>query len=94
MEMTRTESGLLIPAARPTQAQFDAERRAASDKYYGEHACCPECGRQDLSQTTVGYIAFPGQQYCDGNKAWCSCGWKGIVDQMVPSVLTQSGDEE
>ena len=93
MDMTQTKSGLLIPVARTTQTQLDAEMRAAREKYESDHALCPDCGNVDLCRTTMGMVLLPGgSPYEDRNKAWCSCGWKGIVDQMVPNAVTQSGE--
>lgn len=41
------------------------------------HECCPMCGSKEVETTCAGYIVK------NENRAKCSCGWIGIVDDMV-----------
>lgn len=52
--------------------------REARAAYYKKHVACPVCGGTEIRQTYVGYVVPP-----DKNSAICSCGWKGIVDELV-----------
>ena len=45
----------------------------------GRMKVCPKCGSHDTRQTYAGYVP-PNP---DRNRAWCSCGWKGEVCDMM-----------
>lgn len=51
------------------------------DIYYQEHIACPICGSDSIETSLVGYYSVPHK---DKNTAKCLCGWKGIVDDLVP----------
>jgi hypothetical protein len=51
--------------------------------YYLMHSLCPNCGKDDVERTCVGYI-FYGTEFKDENRAMCSCGWRGIVHELQP----------
>lgn len=57
-----------------------------SKEYYNEHAVCPVCkAGGSVYATTAGNL---GPR--DTNKAVCGkCGWRGIVDEMVPRPTSQ-----
>lgn len=64
-----------------------AKSKAARNQYYAAHARCPQCqATRSTTQTYMGYIMVIGRedQYKDENTATCKCGWKGIVDEMMP----------
>lgn len=46
-------------------------------EYYKSHVACPVCGSVETGQTYLGFLRPP-----DLNKAWCSCGWEGVVDDL------------
>lgn len=48
-------------------------------EYDNNHKACPKCGNTELMNTYVDYISGK-----DLNKAECSCGWRGIIDECVP----------
>lgn len=50
-------------------------------EYRERHAVCPRCHGEDIEQTTLGFVLA----VYDTNRASCSCGWKGIVDDLVPN---------
>lgn len=54
-----------------------------NDEYRKEHVCCPECGSTLLEVTCVGYL---GEK--DENRATCTCGWEGIVDDLIPDRMS------
>ena len=51
--------------------------------YYLTHSLCPICGKDDVVQTCVGRWFRDSETFKDENKAMCSCGWVGIVDDLV-----------
>jgi hypothetical protein len=52
------------------------------DKNYREaHKVCPNCGSKYYSSTYAAYIDPP-----DMNEVKCSCGWSGIVDDLVADL--------
>lgn len=57
----------------------------AMNKYYQEHSYCPRCGGNSYSTDYVGYIMIFGKEesYKDENRAYCICGWKGIVHDLT-----------
>ncbi len=57
----------------------DAEIRAA---YYDNHQVCPNCFCRPVETTTLGFVMH--HDFKDANQAWCSCGWTGIVDDLLP----------
>lgn len=55
------------------------------DEWNKNHKRCPECGSAELGQTLLAPIHIAGQGYVDNvNKATCSCGWFGMVNELVP----------
>lgn len=72
--------------------EYDFEATRANNKvlleqYYEAHARCPQCqATRSTTQIYMGYIMIIGRedQYKDENTAICKCGWKGIVDEMMP----------
>ena len=49
-------------------------------QYYKDHKCCPLCSNEEIERTCMGFII--GDK--DINRASCRCGWKGIVNDLVP----------
>jgi hypothetical protein len=58
------------------------QARRPMKEYYAQHKACPKCGNTKTGQTYVGFLQHPYT-----NKAWCSCGWSGIVDDLKPEYL-------
>ena len=54
-----------------------------TEEYTKEHVCCPECGSSQLIETLIDCVGDK-----DLNKAECSCGWKGIVDDLIPDRMS------
>ena len=50
-------------------------------KYYEKHRYCPKCGSPFVEYTTAGWVDI------DRNKARCSCGWTGIVDDLLAEFI-------
>jgi hypothetical protein len=48
-------------------------------EYYENHKVCPKCKCKDYEKTLVAYIVL-GK---DLNRVHCSCGFIGIVDDLV-----------
>lgn len=55
------------------------------NNYYANHKYCPNCNLSDLTQTCAGMIPDPNnlKNYSDTNSCTCSCGWRGIVDDLI-----------
>lgn len=55
-------------------------------EYNKSHKCCPKCGSSKVLVTFIGFIVNMAKMndYKDRNSAECACGWKGIVDELVP----------
>jgi peptide deformylase len=51
------------------------------DLYYKEHKACPQCGSTQYQTTLIAYIS-PVEK--DENRVRCSCGWTGIMHDLVP----------
>ena len=62
------------------QQQHITKSKLDRKEYYQKHSVCPKCG-EGCSQTYVGYVGE------DKNSAWCECGWKGIVDNLVQKQI-------
>ncbi len=64
------------------------ENSVVTPDFYQQHAACPEChgAEGELGVTTGGPLA--GR---DLNNAFCACGWKGRVYQLVPAEVKQDG---
>lgn len=56
-----------------------------NDEYKKEHVCCPECGSTSLEQTCGGFMNLQNK---DENQVNCVCGWKGIVDDLIPDRMS------
>ncbi len=72
---------LILPAEPPPTY------KELRDAYDLEHAVCPQCGSEPGERTCMGYVVLPGQKMQDRNHTSCTnpaCGWKGIVDDLVP----------
>ena len=54
--------------------------------YYLTHSLCPNCGKDDVERTCVGQWFRDSETFKDKNKAMCSCGWVGIVDDLVHAM--------
>lgn len=53
-------------------------------KYNRMHRFCPKCGSRYIRRGLVGIPILHTQTYRDRNTAECeTCGWKGIVDDLV-----------
>lgn len=54
--------------------------------YDKQHQVCPNCGSPSFSSTYAGYIAVVDryQNFKDENCVKCSCGFEGIVHDLVP----------
>lgn len=53
-------------------------------RYNRMHQFCPKCGSKCIRRGLVGIPLINRQTYRDRNKAVCeTCGWKGIVDDLV-----------
>lgn len=62
------------------------ELKKIENNYYFEHEACPSCKKKtNLVQTLVGIPFIPeyGKIWKDTNSCACSCGWCGIVDDLV-----------
>ena len=70
--------------------------KEANDIYYSMHSLCPSCGKDDVERRCIGQWFRDSETFKDENKAMCSCGWVGIVHDLVPNVfpldLTQEAD--
>ena len=63
------------------------EYREFMDIYHTEHYCCPVCHSKNYSSTLAGFAYDPAnpKDYVDHNSCHCySCGWEGVVHQLVP----------
>ncbi len=50
--------------------------------YYKAHVVCPNCGNKKMSQTYIWYPIWDLNSR-DENECKCSCGWTGIVHDLV-----------
>lgn len=57
-----------------------------TSKYYKTHVCCPSCNNQKFSQTYIWYPIW-NETSMDENECKCSCGWIGIVHDLVPKAV-------
>ena len=57
--------------------------KEAMNTYYLMHSFCPSCGKDDVERTCVGQWFRDSETFKDENKAMCSCGWVGIVHDLV-----------
>lgn len=79
MQFNIRESGLAVPVAeKPEKTNSEIH-----DEYRLLHACCPECGGDDIETTCMGFIFTSMETAKNRNHAYCQCGWKGIVHDMV-----------
>ena len=77
------------------QAEKEAEKiKQEYVDYYKNHKACPQCGKTDICSTTGPWGPTPYQRGIDRNKAWCDCGWKGIVDDLVTPIVAVYNLEE
>jgi hypothetical protein len=61
------------------------------EEYYNSKKCCPKCGLDPTCQTYVVYIFVNDGSFMDKNHVGCSCGWTGIVHELVgKEVPTQA----
>jgi len=53
---------------------------------------CPECGRKVGCQTYIGIVQVQGQPPVkdDVNTAFCGCGWKGKVSELLETQEVQN----
>ena len=64
-----------------------ARNTERSAEYSRLHSSCPSCGGQKVEKTCMGFM---GPE--DWNHAMChSCGWTGIVHEMVPKKEVSNG---
>lgn len=68
-----------IAAPPPKESEFD--------RYHRMHCVCPKCGGKEIESTTIGYVIHDADTGRDENPAFCRCGWKGIVHDLLPSVF-------
>lgn len=52
------------------------------EMYRNLHRVCPKCWEHPVEVTTLGIVVSPDMK--DDNQCWCSCGWSGIVDDLMP----------
>lgn len=55
----------------------------AYEEYAENHKCCPKCNSDYIESQTRGFLFIDGIDYEDKNKAFCKCGWSGIVHDLV-----------
>jgi hypothetical protein len=88
MRFKKLDSGLAIPYSREKEAQElrdkrKVEQKELMQKYRDAHQRCPECNGDQIEETCMGTIQLT-EDYVDSNYAYCGCGWKGIVDDLLP----------
>ena len=56
-------------------------------EYSSKHKCCPICSNLVTYQTYMAYVVDLSNtdSYKDLNKAICSCGWSGVVNDLEPT---------
>lgn len=62
-------------------------RNEALTKYRNEHRVCPVCYTSRYFRTLAGPFVILKDgifEVKDINDATCQCGWKGVVDDLVP----------
>jgi hypothetical protein len=77
----RNSSGIFVP--REPEKSIDDIRREARQAFYANHCYCPLCGNDRITQTCVGFVSSDPAYYTDTNKAYCKCGWHGLVCDLV-----------
>ncbi len=59
-------------------------RRELQTAYNAQHHRCPECRSEEIATTLTGSLLPNSPNVPDRNRAWCICGWKGIVHNLLP----------
>lgn len=58
------------------------------EEYYLQHTNCPNCIDGDYSTTDM-LVKFTGDDdFIDNNRVTCTCGWKGLVHDLIPDKKT------
>ena len=88
MRVRRLDSGLVVPYNRAQEQKELWDKRMAAQKemfrkYNENHRRCPDCSGLELETTLMGCIQMT-DDHVDSNYAYCSCGWKGIVHDLLP----------
>lgn len=65
-----------------SQERMEETRERIWAEYGFRHANCPQCRNGLVSRSRVGYSYPP-----DLNVAWCQCGWRGTVNDLIQAVL-------
>jgi superfamily II helicase len=69
---------------KPTGEIFYFDTKDKYTEYHEKHKYCPNCGDNNYEQTLAGYVMGNNGNIKDENRCIChSCGWKGIVDELV-----------
>lgn len=95
LELGENNSQLLQsqPKAEPTAKELG--HLISIEAYHIQHKKCPCCGSHAIEQTLCGTLPILGKDgeqcyesdYQDTNEATChSCGWKGIVHDLVYAI--------
>jgi len=59
-------------------------REKTADDYYREHEVCPTCKTREFRQTLLSFIFHEFESYEDSNEVTCECGFRGVVDDLIP----------
>lgn len=80
------KNGIMVPKPKPPT--IEERRKAARDRYYADHAVCPQCGSDQIETTCTGTVTVDPDEHADGNCALCiNCGWTGRVVDMVARAI-------
>ena len=56
----------------------------SKEEYDKDHEVCPKCYMKDMFVTCICFIFIKNKVYKNENECNCRCGWRGIVDDMIP----------
>lgn len=69
----------------PIYLGFRDQAEKDRKEWYDKHKCCPKCGSIHTAQTLAGAVQIVGEPFEDNvNDAYCKCGWRGTVKELMP----------